>query len=223
MAGEDDHEGGWGTAHRQAGMGDDLSRILSLSDGIFAFAMTLLVIQLTVPSGVCQTLVSSNACSSALASALADHRVVFFAYVLTFLIISLWWTSHTRVFRFIRQFDGLLVWLNLLFLLTIAVSPFALGVFQAYSETRVAVILFAGVEATSGLLLSATWWYAQHERFIVPHADPRVLRYLSLRIGLSPLAFVVSIPVALVDANVAPYVWFGIFLPFLILRRVQGG
>jgi uncharacterized membrane protein len=219
MAGEDDHEGGWNSVHRRSQMGEDFSRILSLSDGIFAFAMTLLVIQLTVPSVDCDLKnLTAAQCSSALSGALGAERVVFFGYVLTFLIIGLWWTGHNRVFRQLERFDGALTWLNLLFLLTIAVSPFALGVYEIYSTTRVAVLLFSSVEAASGLLLAAIWWYARHARLIDRHADPQIVHYLTWRSWLSPVAFLLSIPVALADPGVAQYVWFGTFLPFILLR-----
>ena len=224
MAGEDDGEGGRISVHQRSQMGDDLSRILSLSDGIFAFAMTLLVIQLTVPSVVCPGAATSSAseCSGPLAAALHSEYVSFYGYVLTFLIIGLWWTGHTRVFRHLERYDGALVWLNLLFLLTIAVSPFVLGVYEAYSSSRIAILLFSAVEATSGLLLAGIWWHARHARLITTKTDPQVLEYLTWRIWLTPAAFVVSIPIAFADPGIAQFVWFGTFAPFIILRRKLG-
>lgn len=220
MAGEDDGEGGWTAVHRRTQSGEDFSRILSLSDGIFAFAMTLLVIQLAVPSLDCaKTYSTPSQCSSALAGALGAERGLFYGYVLTFLVMGLWWTGHTRVFRQLRRFDGGLIWLNLVFLLTIAVTPFVLGVYQAYPSTRVGALVFACVEATSGLVLAGIWWYARSERLIDPSADPRVVQYLTWRIWLTPAAFVVSIPFAVALPEVAQYIWFGTFVPFIILRR----
>lgn len=220
MAGEDDGEGGWTAVHRRSQSGEDFSRILSLSDGIFAFAMTLLVIQLAVPSLDCSQMYSTPAqCSTALAGALGAERGLFYGYVLTFLVMGLWWTGHARVFRQLQRYDGGLIWLNLVFLLTIAVTPFVLGVYQAYPSTRVGALLFASVEAASGLVLAAIWWYARRERLIDRNADPQVVQYLTWRIWLTPAAFVLSIPVAFAVPGVAQYLWYGTFVPFVILRR----
>ncbi|MCI4336421.1 MAG: DUF1211 domain-containing protein [Thermoplasmata archaeon] len=220
MAGGDERDGSFQAAHHRSQSGEDLSRIISLSDGIFAFAMTLLVIQLTVPSAICADLKpGSAACSAALGGALNQEHMLFYGYFLTFLIIGIWWMNHAQIFRAIGRFDAGLIWWNLLFLLTIAIQPFVLGVYQAYGGTRVAVILFALVESASGLLLAAIWQHAERNHLLAERVDRDVQRYLSYRSWLMPVCFLASVPVAFLDTDVAQYMWIGAFVVVALLRK----
>ncbi len=123
--------------------GDDLSRLLSLSDGVFAFAFTLLVLQLTVPvidtSGL-----SDGQISQRLAGALGGEVPAILAFALGTIFIGLQWVVHHRTFRDIRRYDPILLWLNLGFLATVAINPFLLGVFIRYPTTSAAVMLYGG-------------------------------------------------------------------------------
>lgn len=208
-------------AHERAGQGEDLSRIVSLSDGIFAFAMTLLVIQLAVPVALCSDLPSSasGACDGRLAHVLQSEYPAFFGYVTTFVFIGVWWQSHNRVFRFIERHDSTLVWLNLIFLLSIAIAPFVLGVYAEYNSTVIATVLFALEQSASGFLLAAIWWYANEHRMVSPRTDPAIRTYLLRRSTIIGAIFLLSIPVAIVDVRIAAFVWVGAFVASFYLRR----
>ena len=118
------------------GTGDDISRILALSDGVFAFARTLLVLTLTVPA-FDPTLTADQA-SRALWGYLwspAGYRP-FLGYLFAFLMIAIWWMAHHRTFRYIERYDRTLVWLNLFLLLEIAVMPFVVEIYTRYTRPR---------------------------------------------------------------------------------------
>jgi uncharacterized membrane protein len=188
--------------------GEDLSRLLSLSDGVFAFALTLLVLTLTVPA-INTAGLNSQQTSGALGAALLQHYGQFLAYIFAFIMIALWWMAHHRTFRYIERYDSVLLDLNLALLLEIAVLPFILEVFTAYQDTQVAVILFASIEGITGLTLNAIWTYATHEhRLVSPKLPDATIRYTTNRGRIVPVVFLASIGISFLNVSAAEYSWF---------------
>src|SRR3954471_24131831 len=93
--------------HEHFARGNGIERIAAFSDGVFAIAITLLVLNLKIPS------LPADASSTALWSELLDDLPNLQAYVLSFLVIGLFWMTHHRVFTYIRRYDTTLVCLNL--------------------------------------------------------------------------------------------------------------
>src|SRR5215469_16375933 len=96
-----------------------MGRILALSDGVFAIAMTLLILQIAIPA---------TAGDGRLSRALLALWPRYLAYLLSFLVIARFWVIHHQAFRLIARFDTALVWLNLLLLLFVAFLPFPTSV-----------------------------------------------------------------------------------------------
>jgi uncharacterized membrane protein len=186
-----------------------MGRILSLTDGVFAFSLTLLVLSLTVPVITSPNL-STAQVSSRLAYLLGQQYGTFLGYVFVFVMIAIWWTAHNRLFRWIVRYDDILVGLNMALLLEIAVMPFVLRVYISFADTRVAVLLFSVIELVTGLTLTLIWWYASwHHRLIrrtIPVSDVRWMQYRTL---LTPAIFAISIGVAFVSVVGAELVWIG--------------
>src|SRR6476646_3034830 len=90
-----------------------LERLIFLSDGVFAIALTLLVVSLEVP-------LSSNDLSASLWAL----RPKFLSYGVSFLAIAAFWISHQRVFRYIVRVDAVFLWISLIFLLCVGFQPF---------------------------------------------------------------------------------------------------
>ncbi|MFZ1022689.1 MAG: TMEM175 family protein [Thermoplasmata archaeon] len=187
--------------------GEDLSRILALSDGVFAFALTLLVLTLTVPVLNAHGL-NPQQTSGALGAALNREYGQFLAYVFAFVMIAIWWSAHHRTFRYIERYDSVLTNLNLMLLLEIAVMPFILEVYSAYQSTQVAVILFSAIQAATGLTLNAIWTYAtSHHRLVSPKLPEATIHYTTTRGRLTPVIFLAAIGVSFVNVSVAEYTW----------------
>jgi len=199
--------------------GEDLGRIISLSDGVFAFALTLLVLSLTVPDLVTNN-VPSSVVSSGLASALQADWHKFLAYGFAFVMISIWWMVHHRTFRYIQRYDWVLMWLNMVVLLEVAMMPFILSVYATYSETQVATVLFASMQVIIGLTINVVWRYASRgHRLIDPKLPREEIRYFSNRGLLGPAAFAVSIGMSFYSVEWAQYVWFVPILLTWLSRR----
>ena len=189
--------------------GTDLSRIIALSDGVFAFALTLLALSLAVPVLNLPGNASNSEVSGRLAHVLQGDWHVFVGYVFAFVMIAVWWTNHHRTFRFIERYDARLIWLNLILLMQIAVMPFVLSVYTSYDSTQTAVGLFAAIQATCGFTLGAIWWYATRTRLTDPKLDPRVVGYYRARGAIIPLVFLASIGVSFVSLTATEVIWVG--------------
>jgi uncharacterized membrane protein len=201
--------------------GRDLSRILSLSDGVFAFAMTLLVLGLVLPAGTAGGGVAAYFQTHAFESAM-------YAYILTFFVIGLWWQSHHLIFGYIRRYDRVLVRANSVFLVTIAILPFATIVLNAADNSPIGVGFFAAIQIAAGLSLAGLWRYASGPGHLVHRRLPASWRsYLSQVTLVTPLVFALSIPAAFwsVDGVNAGYlVWLGAFVfPMAIRHKARSG
>lgn len=140
-----------------------LERLLAFSDGVFAVAITLLVIDLRMapaPPGEAATL------SGLLAM---QPKLLIFAF--TFIIIGITWLAHHRKFSYIHQADGALLRLNLLYLLTICLVPFASGVLSDRND-HVAFVLYCVVLMVVSLLSAALSAYGLR----APYLGTRPLR-----------------------------------------------
>jgi len=152
------------------GTGSDLSRLLSLSDGVFAFALTFLAVSLLLPQ------VTGNSGLPPLGSYLGKLETAFIGYVISFFVIAAWWNVHHRLFSCIVRYDQVVVRLNSFFLLMISVTPFLVSLLFAYSpdgfgpgseSSRLAVIIYALVQAVGGCDLLVLWRHATRERRLV--------------------------------------------------------
>lgn len=194
----------------------DLSRVLSLSDGVFAFALTLLVLSITVPV---VTATHPSVASSQLGRALLGKWTTFLGYAFAFVMIGIWWMVHNRTFLYIARYDSAILWLNLLLLAQIALMPFVLSVFSDYSDTQAAVSLFAGLQVTLGITSTLIWDYARRARLLKPNVPSSVAVYFTRRGYLTAVVFGLSIAVAFVSPGWAEVSWAGIFIVQRFLTR----
>jgi uncharacterized membrane protein len=186
--------------------GEDMSRILALSDGIFAFAMTLLVLGLVLPVMTTGPLVWPYLQSKPFTSAL-------YAYGLTFFVIALWWQGHHLIFTYVRRFDRPLIRLNSIFLVFMAILPFATMVLNAAKAQPIGVVFFATLQIAAGVTLGGLWWYASGTGALVgPDFPPEWRNYLLRHMVSTPVSFAISIPVAFVNVTYAELVWLGVFV-----------
>ena len=203
---------------RRGTSGTDLSRIISLSDGVFAFALTLLALSLTVP--VFATNGLSNASASGHLAFLLQHDYnAFFGYGFAFVMIAVWWVAHQRTFQHIARYNSTLVWLNMGILLQIAVMPFVLSVYNDYGQTQTAVGLFAGLQVTLGITTTSLWDYARRAKLIRPNVPEAVAQFFSRRGWVTSGVFAISIGLTFVSVTAAQISWFGVFVVQRLLDR----
>ena len=181
---------------------EGIGRILALSDGVFAIAITLLILQIAVPA-------TSDA---GLPKALLGLWPRYLAYVLSFLVIARFWVSHRQAFRLIARDNATLVWLNLLLLMFVAFLPFPTAVLGEHEGSPAAAILYGASVCLAGAASAAYWWYASGRgRLLRPDVGRARVRALRAR-GLSgPVFFGLTLPVAVFAPYAAEAVWFLVF------------
>jgi uncharacterized membrane protein len=198
--------------------GEDLGRILSLSDGVFAFALTLLALSLAVPT-FDTTGLSNGEVSSHLAALLQKDWNAFFGYVFAFVMIGVWWVAHNRIFRCIARYDSRVIWINMAILLQIAVMPFVMNLYSHYSDTQVAVDLFAAIQVGLGVANAVLWDYLIAANLGKPGVSNRFASYFSRRVWLISAIFALSIGISFWSIDLAQYSWVLVFLaPRLFVR-----
>lgn len=194
---------------------EDTGRLLALSDGVFAFAMTLLVINLAIPS----TLALSSPPYAGLPTSVALSRylvaewTLFSSYVTAFLVIAVWWTIHRRIFRFIRGVDALLNWTNIAFLLLIGITPFVTGLDGLYGASGIAVALYSAVQCGAGITIGLIALHVSTRVELAhPAGDSILLRRTAETAFMIAAIFSVTASVAQYAPGDAQYLYFAIIL-----------
>jgi TMEM175 potassium channel family protein len=188
---------------------EGIGRILALSDGVFAIAITLLILQFAVPA---------TASGAGLPKALLGLWPRYLAYVVSFVVIARFWITHRLAFRLIAREDGVLVWLNLLLLMFVAFLPFPTAVVGAHAGSPAAAVFYAMSVILASIASAAYWWYASGRgRLLRPDAGRARVRALRAR-GLSgPVFFALTLPIAVFAPHAAEIVWI---LAFPLTRLV---
>ncbi|MFD5462840.1 TMEM175 family protein [Kitasatospora sp. NPDC127059] len=133
----------------------DTGRIEAFSDGVFAIAITLLVLEIKIPQAHG---------AAELWRALGAQWPSYFAYVVSFLVIGVVWVNHHALFAHLATVDRTLMFLNLLLLMLISVLPFPTAVvaqnLRNGSAANVAAAVYGGVMVGQAVLFSVFWNYA---------------------------------------------------------------
>jgi len=194
-------------------------RIVFFSDAVFAIVITLLVLPLTAEIELPDD-------GTGLAAAVWSMRTAVLSFAVSFLVVGQFWIAHHRTFGSIRRFDGGLVWLNLLLLLTVAFMPFPAALLSRRTDDDSFPVVFYAVSMTlASALLSAIWVYAVQRGLLSPSVAQARVRQVSLRAAVPPAVFAASIGVAFLGLGPAAVMWL-VVLPAarsLVARRPPGG
>ena len=165
------------------------TRLLALSDGVFATVLTVLVLDLRIPEAI----QSNGGNLNAIVHWLGPH---LFGYLLTFLVAGTYWLAHHRNFEHILQVNRGLLSYNLLFLLFIGLLPFttaSIGASESDNSFRFFWCLYAANMAMAGLISQLTWAYAVSHQLVAAGTTRRQDRYITMRQLTTPAVFLVSI------------------------------
>jgi TMEM175 potassium channel family protein len=187
--------------------GEDLpgvERLLALSDGVVAIAITLLVLQLNVPL---PAKLHDPASASELATQLGKGADQLVSYVISFYVVAQFWLVHHRVFRQIAgQREGL-AWWNFAFLFTITLMPFTSDLLGEYSANPLAVDIFAVNLLGATLATYLTLVYGRRQDLLTMETSARATQAGQVRAAASVFVIVLSIGIAWVNTDAAKYCW----------------
>jgi len=186
-----------------AGGGFGTNRIEALADGIFAVAMTLLVLDVKVPSG------ESFATGAALLERLLSLEHTFVIYFISFIVLGMFWVGHHAHFHYIRFVDHTLLWINLLFLFVITAIPFATDLLGDHSELRLPYLVYgSAITAQAGLLILQVGYLRRHPELSRPSLTREVARRIVLRAAAFAAIPLLSIAAVFYNTHLALYLYF---------------
>ena len=174
-----------------------VARLEAFSDGVFAIAITLLVLGIEVP----------DVNATDLDGALDDLVPNMIAYFIGFAVIGIFWISHHAFFGEVERHNGRLLWSNLLFLSLIAAMPFSTGLIGEFSGERDAVIIFAANVSLAALASISSERAAVRARLLTPGSRLYERPFPSAAALVTPVVFALSIPIAFLSPTAAQYVW----------------
>ena len=194
----------------------DLSpeRMLFFSDGVFAIIITILVLEIKVPE------LGSDI---SLSDSLAEMRPSVLAFIVSFLIVGMYWTAHRSLFSQVRYIDRNTLWLNLLFLMPTALIPFAAGVLSEYGDESSALHVYGVVLIiVSVLLLILDFYLARHPGLLWQAEDKKSRRVSIVAYGSPLIVYVIALVVAVWDPLASLALFFVIpVMYFLVVTLLK--
>jgi uncharacterized membrane protein len=193
----------------------ETGRLETFSDGVFAIAITLLVLEIRVPPP------DITREGEGLFRALLGLWPSYLGYVISFITLGVMWANHHSMFELIQRTDRYFLILSVLFLMCIAFLPFPTAVLAEYlpqpGGRRVAVAGYSATFVIIALAYNALWWYAiRGGRLLGPDSDSNAVRTITRRYLIGPAAYLLSFVLAFVNpwASLAIH---GVLIAFYLL------
>jgi uncharacterized membrane protein len=189
----------------------EFARIVAFTDGVFAIAITIIVLGIDVPDELP---------GPRLHDFLVEEWPQLFAYFLSFAVIGRHWVSHHHMFGMLQNFDQRLIALNLVYLSLVVLIPFPTNLLGEYGGETAPIVLYAFVIATSSLLSWLMLRYALASGHVEPAALPEA-RAASAPALHPAIVFYLSIPIAFVSPLAAQLSWLMLLAAGLRARRAR--
>jgi uncharacterized membrane protein len=190
-----------------------VNRLLTLSDGVIAIALTLLVLQLRVPA-VDQVHDPDSAAD--LAAQLGNGSAQLVSYGISFYVIAQFWVVHRQIFRRLGEQEEGLEWWNFAFLFTITIMPFTSTLLGAFVRNPLAVDIFALNLLLASLATEAMIVVGRRKGLLISDAKARAGR---ISAAVVPVVMAVSIGLSWWSTAAAMYLWILIAVAPGIIKR----
>ncbi len=184
------------------------NRIEAFSDGVFAVAITLLILEVKVPA---------IEHGGDLWQALWMLWPKIHAYVVSFAVIGIFWIGHHIMFHYIKRSDRILLFLNTLLLMFISTIPFVAALIGEYRDEPTALAVYGAVLALTGLIFALLWYYASaHHRLVSPTLSPALISLGRKAILLAPSIYIIAIIFSFISPWIAKVIYLIVPLLYLI-------
>ena len=191
------------------------TRIAAFSDSVFAFAATLLVLNIKVPDVLPSQLTE-------LPRQVLQLWPQLLSYMMSFVIVGIYWVAHHVMFHHIKRSDRVLLWLNISFLMCIAFLPFPTALISRYGAVQTAVVVYAATLVITGVLLELLWWYATRAHYLVDKDLPeRVIRLGTIKTIVAPCAYAFSIAVSFLNPKLCVILFVAVPAFYILPSRLD--
>jgi len=169
-------------------------RLETLEDGVFAIAMTLLVLNLKVPSKLDDSLFRAIL-------QIWPELVTFFG---SFLLLGVFWFGHRAALHYVKHADHVYHWLNLVLLMFVSIVPFSASLIAKYYNEQAAVIIYGLNLIAIGLTLTIQWYYASNNCRLIDEQIPKtVINFAKIRSMFAPMAYTIAILLSFIDLKIS--------------------
>jgi uncharacterized membrane protein len=192
-----------------------LERIGALSDGLFAIAMTLIVLEIRVPP------TAGIDGDAELLAALGDLAPRFLTYLLSFMTLGIFWNGQQTQLSYLSHGNRDLSWLSLLFLAIVALFPFTTSLLADFFQFRLALALYWLDIMLCGLALLAIWTYVERAGLVRDDVGPEVGRAIRRRIVIAQALYGIGMVIGLVFGTLPAVIFIVLVqLNFAIAPRI---
>jgi uncharacterized membrane protein len=188
-------------------------RLEAFSDGVFAIAITLLILDIKVP----------HVAEGQLGAALRHQWPNYAAFLISFLVIGIMWVNHHTMLVPCARVDRPLLFLNLGLLMTVVVLPWATGLFAQYvragADSHVAAAVYGVVMLVAALFFNAIWWWiSRGPQLLYDAVDHVAARSQLRRFSVGIYVYAATIVLAFVSAPITLAVHFAIAVYYVVDR-----
>jgi len=196
-------------------------RLESLTDGVFAIIMTILVFNISVPELILFT--EGDFASERLSAKFADLWPDFLAYVISFSTLGAFWVAHHRIFRWILYVDRPLIWINISFLMIIGLIPFSTTLLTQYSDSQNSIFAFSFNAILAGLLIYLIYYYVKRNPDLVDKSVQALIeKSSSRRIVATILTYSVAIIFSFIYLQASLFLLLLVLIPEIIPDKYFG-
>jgi TMEM175 potassium channel family protein len=196
-------------------------RLESLTDGVFAIIMTILVFNVSVPELV--LFAEGEHTSERLSSRLLDLWPDILAYIVSFVTLSVYWVAHHRIFRWIVNVDHPLIWMNISFLMTIGLIPFSTALLTQYRDQQISIFIYSSNAILAGAIIYSLYHYAKGHLELVDKTVHSLFKNRSgRRVLITILTYSVAISISFIYLPVSLFLFLLVLLPEFIPDRFFG-
>src|SRR5712692_4979932 len=172
----------------------ETGRVEAFSDGVFAFAITVLVLDLKVPI--------PQGDATGLLQSLLSQWPMFLAFLISFATILIMWFNHHRLFTLIKRSNHWLLVFNGLLLLSVTIVPFSTEMVATYYsasnfDKNVAAMVYSGVFVVIALFFNMLWWYAVSQKLLDDFAAQTAARRITRQYLFGPVMYLVALLLAI--------------------------
>lgn len=190
----------------------EFGRMVTLTDGVFAIALTLLVLDLALPT---------QAAEAPLATALGDMAPRFFAFVISVAVVGTFFLSHHELLSMLQKIDAGLLGLTIPYLGLIALIPFVQSLLGDRPEEPLAFAVYGIVLGCASAIGAAMLWRAHRHGLLREPLTGRRARFEAVRSGLPIVMFLFSAGAAFLIGEWAVLFWVSLWPLDAILARLQ--
>lgn len=186
-------------------------RLQALADAIFAIAMTILVLELSLP------LIMETSAKVGPTQILLEIWPRLLMYGLSFLILGMFWLIHHMVFDAIKVYDTTLVWINIIFLMFIVLIPFSTSLFGTYGVERMTALVYGcNILLSFGLAWALYFYSTRHHRLIDSDVDPDFIKGGNIMGFIYFLIILIAVCISFISPIVSFFIYGLIVVVFIV-------